>query len=598
MSYLQRLGLGQSNYDKEPEIEIASESQVAWQDWPAVSSELAQATARLGQTKTIIAVESYPGVQAKEVLSALQTALQPALTLHTEAELFRSADEIDALCAPELGGDDPIFGFISRLTLDQFIDPAKQAQANESIKAVEAGIVLIYGPGALLCAQADLVVYADLARWEAQMRQRRNEVSNLGVENRESKASLQYKRAFFIDWRVADKHKRATFHQWDYVLDTNLVGEPKLVTAEALRKGLATASTRPFRVVPFFDPGPWGGQWMREVCDLSDGPPNYAWCFDCVPEENSLYLRFGQVRVEIPSINVVFFQSEALLGAPVYGRFGAEFPIRFDFLDTMGGGNLSFQVHPLIDYAREHFGLSYTQDESYYLLDAEPGAVVYLGMKEDADPDAMWADLETAQADPSQPFPDEKHVAQWPAKKHDHFLIPTGTCHCSGENSMVLEISHTPYIFTFKLWDWGRLGLDGKPRPINIERGKQVLREERRENWVREHLVNHVVPISSGDGWREESTGLAKSEFIETRRHWFTGTVAHDTEGESVHVLNLVEGAEAIVESPAGAFAPYVVHYAETFIVPAAVRAYTIRPHGPAAGQECATLKAYIRTKG
>jgi hypothetical protein len=62
-----------------------------------------------------------------------------------------------------------------------------------------------------------------------------------------------------------------------------------------------------------------------------------------------------------------------------------------------------------------------------------------------------------------------------------------------------------------------------------------------------------------------------------------------------VNVLNLVQGEEAVVESPTGAFEPFVVHYAETFVVPAAVGAYTIRPHGLAAGHECATLKAFVR---
>lgn len=58
-------------------------------------------------------------------------------------------------------------------------------------------------------------------------------------------------------------------------------------------------------------------------------------------------------------------------------------------------------------------------------------------------------------------FDVDRFVNKWPAKKHDHFLIPNGTVHCSGAGAMVLEISATPSIFTFKLWDWGRLGLDG-----------------------------------------------------------------------------------------------------------------------------------------
>ena len=160
---------------------------------------------------------------------------------------------------------------------------------------------------------------------------------------------------------------------------------------------------------------------------------------------------------------------------------------------------------------------------------------------------------------------------------------------------MVLEISATPYIFTFKLWDWGRLGLDGLPRPINIERGIPNIQWDRTESWVKDELINRFEPLGSGDGWREERTGLHATEFIETRRHWFTGTVPHDT-GGGVNVLNLVEGREAVVESPTGAFAPFVVHYAETFIIPAAVGEYTIRPHGEAVGTECATMKAFVRT--
>ena len=160
---------------------------------------------------------------------------------------------------------------------------------------------------------------------------------------------------------------------------------------------------------------------------------------------------------------------------------------------------------------------------------------------------------------------------------------------------MVLEISHTPYIFTFKLWDWARLDLNGLPRPINLDRGEKNIQWERTESWVREHLVNAVTPVAEGEGWREERTGLYRSEAFETRRHWFTGVVEHDTLGDSVHVLNLVEGEEVVVESPEGAFAPFVVHYAETFIVPAAIGRYTIRPSGPSVGRECGTIKAFLR---
>jgi mannose-6-phosphate isomerase class I len=206
----------------------------------------------------------------------------------------------------------------------------------------------------------------------------------------------------------------------------------------------------------------------------------------------------------------------------------------------------------------------------------------------------MASDLQLAQAGGAA-FPAEQYANPFPAKKHDHFLIPAGTVHCSGAESMVLEISATPYIFTFKMWDWGRLGLDGKPRPIHLEHGLANIQWNRNTDWTRRHLVNCFEPLGQGDGWRAERTGLHQREFIETRRHWFTKKVSHDTRG-GVHVLNLVEGEEAIVESPTGAFAPFMIHYAETFIVPAAVGSYTIRPHGASIGHECATLQAFVRT--
>ncbi len=207
----------------------------------------------------------------------------------------------------------------------------------------------------------------------------------------------------------------------------------------------------------------------------------------------------------------------------------------------------------------------------------------------------MVSDLERAQAGGPH-FPAEQYANRWPAKKHDHFLIPAGTVHCSGANSMVLEISATPYIFTFKLWDWGRLGLNGLPRPIHLDHGIANIAWERNTEWVRRSLINRVEPIGDGPNWTDERTGLHELEFIETHRRWFTDATPHDTHG-TVNVLNLVEGREATVESPTGHFDPLVVHYAETFIVPAAVGPYTIRPSGESEGSKCGTIKAFVRSE-
>lgn len=582
-----------SNYDLRPTVEVPTGPGAAVVGWAAIAERLHRAIGSRADRKVILVVECYPGVDEDAVRRELTERLQPALSVRAD-DALQSVAQIGQLVAPFLGGDDPVFGFLADLALPQFFDPDKLRALRHAVEQVVEGLVLIVGCGARLVHAGDVLVYADLARWEAQQRFRRNEAGNLGADNHALAASLKYKRAYFVDWRVANRWKRPLIGLWDFVLDTHAPLRPKLADGEAVRRALRHAVTRPFRLMPFFDPAPWGGQWMKAVCRLDPGPPNYGWGFDCVPEENSLLLRIGEVQLEMPSINLVFDQPQALLGSHVFGRFGAEFPIRFDFLDTMGGGALSFQVHPSAGYMRRRFGLSYTQDESYYLLDAGPNASVVLGWREGLDRESIERDLRAAQAG-AGPFAVENYANRFPAKPHDHFLIPAGTVHCSGANAMVLEISATPYIFTFKLWDWGRLGLDGRPRPIHLDHGLANIQWDRTTDWVRRNLINRITQIGSGDGWREERTGLHELEFIETRRHWFTRTVRHDTAG-SVNVINLVQGDEAVVESPDGAFAPFVVHYAETFIVPAAVGPYTIRPTRPTPGVELATLKAFVRT--
>ena len=576
-------------YDKFPVIPVPG-SHPAWSGWPAIFRVLESRLRTAGTARRVLVIDAYPGVDAAAVQREAAAALRPVLVIDTLALKKPEADLLPQL-APYLT-DDRIFGVLSPLALADFFDAGKLAAAQRRLAAVREGLVLVVGVGASLVDRGDLLVYADLARWEIQQRYRRGE-GNWGADNGGEDFFRKYKRGYFVEWRAADRHKFEIFDRNDLFLDTTIAA-PKLVEGEAVRAGLRHAASRPFRVVPFFDPAPWGGQWMKEVCDLDRSAPNFGWCFDCVPEENSLLLEIGGLRVELPALDLVARESRALLGQDVFDRFGAEFPIRFDFLDTMGGGNLSFQVHPLTDYIRRTFGLAYTQDESYYLLDAGPDACVYLGLREGVDREVMARDLMAAQSAAGLPFDADRYAHRWPAMKHDHFLIPAGTPHCSGRNAMVLEISATPYIFTFKMWDWGRLGLDGRPRPVHLQHALPNIQWERTTGWVKRELINRVEPLGRGDGWREERTGLHALEFIETRRHWFRGPVSHRT-GGTVNVLNLVEGAEAVVESPSGAFAPFVVHYAETFIVPAAVGDFSIRPHGPATNSECATLKAFVR---
>ncbi|WP_026923530.1 class I mannose-6-phosphate isomerase [Glycomyces arizonensis] len=588
-------------YVKRPTVPLPSGARVltgaaAW----TAAADLA--TERAAGRAPLLVVDAYPGADLPRIAEAVAEALPEWHLVDVEEAAALPIERIDERIADNLT-DDRVFGVLSHAGVESFYDAERLDKLAVEVEGAGRPVVLI-GWGADLAARRTgapyALVLADMARWEIQMRQRAG-ATNWRAENPGEDQLRKYKRGFFVEWRAADRHKRTLFDRVDFVLDANAIGaaepvsrEAGMITGDAFRAAIEGAAHRPFRVVPFFDPGVWGGQWMKRKLDLPDGPPNYAWCFDCVPEENSLLLEdSGGAVVELPSLDLVFTQPKALLGERTYARFGAEFPIRFDFLDTMEGGNLSLQVHPLTDYIQQTFGMHYTQDESYYMLDAGEDAVVYLGTKDGVDREAMLEDLRVAETG-ERPFDAEKYVNAFPAKKHDHFLIPAGTIHSSGANSMVLEISATPFIFTFKLWDWGRLGLDGVPRPVHLDHGERNLAWERDTAWTESNLVGRVETVSQEDGVVEERTGLHELEFIEVRRHWFADEAAHDTEG-TVNVLNLVEGDEVEVASPTGAFEPYEIHYAETFIVPASVGPYVIRRTARSRSERFATVKASVR---
>lgn len=531
----------------------------------------------------IICFDYYPGVDEQEVME-LVNMMDCDLIVDTYS-IFKSSQVLEAQMKYHLT-DDRVFGKMYYGELIDFMDMDRLASVRKLIASC-TGNVLIYGVGASIVAKADTLVYFDLARWQIQLRYRAG-MPNYKAHNEKEDILRKYKRAFFIEWRVADKHKEKYLHTLDYIVDTNQKEDPKMITGDIFRNSLESLVQAPYRLVPYFDPGVWGGQWMKEVCNLDPSKPNYAWSFDGVSEENSLLFDYHGVKFEIPAMDLVLYKPVQLLGPQNYARFGAEFPIRFDFLDTMEGQNLSLQVHPLTDYIHKQFGMAYTQDESYYILDAKEDACVYLGLKENIDSESMISDLEKANKKEIV-FDAEKYVNKFPAKKHDHFLIPAGTVHCSGSGAMVLEISATPYIFTFKLWDWERLGLDGLPRPVHIEHGKKNIQWNRTTKWVESNLVNATYPIEEENNpCSIEHTGLHELEFIETRRYTTTSTSYHDT-NNTLNVLNLIDGKKAIVS---GNFEPFEVHYAETFVIPACVGSYQI---SSVDGEEIKILKAYVR---
>ena len=263
-----------------------------------------------------------------------------------------------------------------------------------------------------------------------------------------------------------------------------------------LRRTLHGLSGRPFRTRPTFLPGAWGGQWLRRELGIATDEPNLAWSYELIAPESGIVVGSDE-PLEIDFELLLAEQADRVLGEVVAARFGATFPIRFDYLDTIEGGHLSLQCHPRESYATVTFGLDYTQDETYYVMTAEQGASVFLGLQEDADLDAFRHDAERAE-DPGIPFAPDRYVRRHPAEQHRLYLIPAGTPHASGAGNVVLEISATPYLYTLRFYDWLRRDLDGRLRPVHVHHAFANLDPERRGAAVDE-LLPEPRELSSGE---------------------------------------------------------------------------------------------------
>ena len=385
-----------NNYDPHPKKVIPGFEDQAWEGVPAVKAELTRKAEDIlsREKRAVLCLDFYPGV-AKEELMELALSLNPAKIM--DMEDYAKSEEVLNREFHDFITEDRVFGVICHKKLADFFDAAKLEAAAAELEAQKEGLVVIAGVGAGLISRGDIYVYCGITRWEIQLRYRKG-MPNWHCTNSDAPILTKYKRAFFIEWRLADRYKKERYDQFDYVLESEETGDPKLITGQAFRGGLEKVSAEPFRLEPDLDPGVWGGHWMQENFGLDPEKENFAWSFDGVPEENCLNLTYGSVTVKIPAIDLVMYRPHELLGERVHGRFGAEFPIRFDLLDTMGGGNLSLQVHPLTEYIQDSFGMHYTQDESYYLLDAaeDEETYVYLGVKNGVDRDAMARDLKRA----------------------------------------------------------------------------------------------------------------------------------------------------------------------------------------------------------
>lgn len=519
-----------------------------------------------------VLIDGFVGVfwdRLKDKFKKRFDELNLSFQIHDMEDCLMDEEEIDRLIIPYLGEDNSVWGTKCNGDLSDFLDKSKMSSCQLDYTK---DINIVMGIGASLVSWEAPVLYIDLPKNELQYRMRAGSITNLGAKHTSTPEKM-YKRFYFIDWPVLNKHKRQLVDDLKIVIDGQRPDELNWTFAEDLKAAMSKMSENVFRVRPWFEPGAWGGQWIREnITGINPEVVNYAWSFELITPENGIVLESGEMVLEVSFDFIMYWFAEKVLGRKNFVRFGYEFPIRFDFLDTIRGGNLSIQCHPSRDYISSRFGENITQDETYYILESDEDSGVYLGFQEDIQPDIFRRELENSN-EKKVPLEIGKFVQYFPSKKHDFFLIPNGTIHSSATGNLVLEISATPYIFTFKMYDWLRLDLNGKPRPINIEHAFNNLNFERKGAVVQKELISHSTFVKEGKDWKIVHLPTHREHFYDVYRYEFKNEVKISTEG-GCNILMLVEGTSIRVITQQGVTQQF--NYAETFVIPAATESFTL----------------------
>jgi predicted NBD/HSP70 family sugar kinase/mannose-6-phosphate isomerase class I len=558
--------------------------------FPVGTGRIEEGVARMSQwiqeQKTVI-IDGYEGVLwddlTEQIAGELNGTGRQVRWFHTDAALLPPV-EIEAMIRPFMGERDSVFGKITDKKLADWFDAGKLKKLQPD---PDADINILVGCGAALAGWDAGLIYVDLPKNELQFRMRAGSVCHLGAGRTED-SRVAYKRMFFVDWVALNRHKAELLPRIGWIVDGQRLDRYLCMRGEDLRKGLSAMSRNVVRARPWFEPGAWGGTWLRDrIAGLNRAVRNLAWSFELMALENGIMFESDHYRLEV-SFDFLMFNSYREVLGDCAERFRYDFPIRFDFLDTFDGGNLSVQCHPRPEYIREVFGMPFTQDETYYILDCKDNPAVYLGFQEGIDPGRFRQELVDSEKNASE-IDVEKYVRKHPARKHDLFLIPSGTVHASGKNSLVLEISSAPYIFTFKMYDWLRLDLDGRPRPINIEHGMKNVCFERQGRKVSDELICKPRILERKAGYMLEHLPTHPEHFYDIHRYTFDREIRIET-NRKCHVCMLVEGSSVIVETAAGMKQRF--NYAETFIIPAAAGSYTVRNESD---EKIMLVKAFVK---
>jgi mannose-6-phosphate isomerase class I len=550
---------------------------------------VAKKIAELLKENRTIGIDAYPGAEYEMLVNVLKQQLaQKGVFFLDAADALLSAEAITEKLQPYLPDDrdeDPVLLYGRR-----YLEGYKGLQDNAKVSALKekirnGGKCIVYGKGALSESFQDLYdirVWLDVTPRTAVLNCKNGKNCNIGLAE-ELPYSLMMRRNYYVDFEIVMEQRWNLLrgNKIDYYISADEPEKMSMLPFHALKDLFEELNRRPFRCRPVYLEGVWGGFYIKRLRNLPQEMRNCAWVFDMIPLEVSLAARLGHTEFEVPFFTFVQVMGEKLLGHKAFSQFGGYFPIRFNYDDTFhSSGNMSIQCHPIENYVVSNHGELGRQDESYYVVLAGQNAKTYLGFEEENSCREFFKLAE--QAEKTHELIDyEKYVHHVESIPGTQVMIPAGTIHASGRNQLILEIgSLTVGSYTYKLYDYQRTDPQTDlPRPIHLRMGKRVIRGERTAQWVEENLVNHGELVRSGEGWKETVVGEHDLLYFSLRNLVFGNEIQDETD-DYFHVLVLVDGEKARVESMINPELYFEMNSLDMVVIPACFGAYRVRNLG------------------
>jgi mannose-6-phosphate isomerase len=308
----------------------------------------------------------------------------------------------------------------------------------------------------------------------------------------------------------------------------------------------------PLRFEPILRRYLWGGRRLGETLGkpLGEGD-DYAESWEvCDRPGDQSVVAMGRLRGTTLG-ELVQCRGEELLGrhAPQL-----RFPLLFKFLDAQK--TLSVQVHPNDEQASRLNTPDFGKTEAWVVLDAQPGSLIYAGLKRGFDRHALERELARGTC--------ELCLHRFEPQPGDCIFLPAGVVHAIGEGLLIAEIQQSSDV-TYRLFDWNRLGADGRPRPLHIEQSLEVIDFSYGPASPQEPLQTerpHVERLVACDKFVLDRWTISSPE-----------TIGGDNR---CHMIAVLEGEVELDRDPA----PRPLSKGHTALLPAALGAVEIRPHG------------------